>query len=122
MAVLVPQEEVISEGGGQDMPPGFHVIVLPFVDDIRAPPKAMTENLLGVLNRSCRPGSVVDQQPTKIRPSSWPTSLNDFGARQANTGRKCTLIQVSEDLRLALSISVAIPLRPTPSTRVRGGL
>jgi ATP-dependent DNA helicase 2 subunit 1 len=47
MAVLLPQEEEFTEGGGQDMPPGFHVIVLPFVDDIRAPPKAMTENLLG---------------------------------------------------------------------------
>lgn len=47
MAVLIPQEEEVTEGGGQDMPPGFHVIVLPFVDDIRAPPKVMTENLLG---------------------------------------------------------------------------
>lgn len=33
--------------GGQEDPPGFHVIVLPFVDDIRDPPKKMTNNLTG---------------------------------------------------------------------------
>ena len=48
-AVLIPQDETFTEGGGQDMPPGFHVIVLPFIDDIRAPPKNMTENLVGAL-------------------------------------------------------------------------
>ncbi|ORX40593.1 SPOC like C-terminal domain-containing protein [Kockovaella imperatae] len=45
-AVLIPQEETFTEGGGQDMPPGFHVIVLPFIDDIRQAPKNMTENLV----------------------------------------------------------------------------
>ncbi|BEI96575.1 hypothetical protein CcaverHIS631_0201640 [Cutaneotrichosporon cavernicola] len=45
-AVLVPQEETINKReGGQDDPPGFHVIILPFVDDIRDPPKKMTYNL-----------------------------------------------------------------------------
>jgi hypothetical protein len=46
--VLVPQEEMINEReGGQEDPPGFHVIPLPFVDDIRDPPKKMTYNLTG---------------------------------------------------------------------------
>lgn len=35
--------------GGQEDPPGFHVIILPFVDDIRDPPKKMTNNLTGEL-------------------------------------------------------------------------
>ena len=40
------------------MPPGFHVIVLPFVDDIRAPPKNMTDNLLGECQTSCSHGAI----------------------------------------------------------------
>ncbi|WVR07687.1 hypothetical protein IAU60_004729 [Kwoniella sp. DSM 27419] len=44
--VLIPQEETFTKDGGQDQPPGFHVIVLPYRDDIRRPPKNMTENLL----------------------------------------------------------------------------
>lgn len=43
-AVLIPQEETFKDGA-QDDPPGFHVVVLPFVDDIRQPPKNMTDNL-----------------------------------------------------------------------------
>ncbi|OCF61269.1 hypothetical protein L486_00916 [Kwoniella mangroviensis CBS 10435] len=44
--VLIPQEETFTKDGGQDQPPGFHVIILPFRDDIRRPPKNMIENLL----------------------------------------------------------------------------
>ncbi|WWC72003.1 uncharacterized protein I206_105962 [Kwoniella pini CBS 10737] len=44
--VLIPQEETFTKDGGQDQPPGFHVIVLPYRDDIRQPPKNMTDNLL----------------------------------------------------------------------------
>jgi len=45
--VLIPQEEVPTEDGkGQDDPPGFHVIILPFADDIRNPPKNMTDNIV----------------------------------------------------------------------------
>ncbi|WVQ67007.1 uncharacterized protein L199_005199 [Kwoniella botswanensis] len=44
--VLIPQEESLTKDGGQDQPPGFHVIILPFRDDIRRPPKNMIENLL----------------------------------------------------------------------------
>ena len=54
-AVLIPQEEVLTEGGGQEMPPGFHVIILPFRDDIREKPRNITDNLIGmfsVLSRS----------------------------------------------------------------------
>jgi ATP-dependent DNA helicase 2 subunit 1 len=42
-AVLIPQPEEMSEDGkSQEMPPGFHVVILPFRDDIRAPPKIIT--------------------------------------------------------------------------------
>ena len=51
MAVMIPQEETFTEGGGQDMPPGFHVVVVPFVDDIRAPPKNITDNFVGASGR-----------------------------------------------------------------------
>ncbi|WWD19602.1 hypothetical protein CI109_104064 [Kwoniella shandongensis] len=44
--VLIPQEETFNKEGGQDHPPGFHIIILPFRDDIRRPPKNMTDNLL----------------------------------------------------------------------------
>ncbi|WWC64593.1 uncharacterized protein I303_107204 [Kwoniella dejecticola CBS 10117] len=44
--VLIPQEETFTKDGGQDQPPGFHIIVLPYRDDIRLPPKNMTDNLL----------------------------------------------------------------------------
>lgn len=30
-----------EDGKSQEMPPGFHVQILPFRDDIRAPPKNM---------------------------------------------------------------------------------
>ena len=43
--MLIPQEETFTKDGGQDQPPGFHVIVMPYVDDIRQPPKNMAENL-----------------------------------------------------------------------------
>ena len=46
-AVLIPQKETFTPEGGQDDAPGFHVIVLPYADDIRAPPKNMTDNLIG---------------------------------------------------------------------------
>ncbi|KAK8853185.1 hypothetical protein IAR55_003887 [Kwoniella newhampshirensis] len=44
--VLIPQEETLNETGGQDKPPGFHIVILPFRDDIRRPPKNMTDNLV----------------------------------------------------------------------------
>ena len=56
-AVLIPQEETFTEGGGQDMPPGFHEIVLPYVDDIRAPPKNMSDNLVGASDSGSYGGS-----------------------------------------------------------------
>jgi hypothetical protein len=31
-----------QDGKSQDMPPGFHIVVLPYRDDIRAPPKIIT--------------------------------------------------------------------------------
>lgn len=47
MCALIPQEETFTKEGAQEDPPGFHVIVLPFIDDIRDPPKAYTDNLTG---------------------------------------------------------------------------
>lgn len=47
IAVLIPQEETFTKEGAQDQPPGLHVICMPFADDMRKPPKAITENLLG---------------------------------------------------------------------------
>ncbi|ORY33453.1 SPOC like C-terminal domain-containing protein [Naematelia encephala] len=44
-AVLIPQEETFTSDGAQDTPPGFHVIVLPFADDLRSQPKGYTDNL-----------------------------------------------------------------------------
>ena len=35
---LLPQQEEVSEGGGQEQPPGFHVVYLPFLDDLRPLP------------------------------------------------------------------------------------
>jgi hypothetical protein len=31
-----------ADGKSQEMPPGFHIVVLPYRDDIRAPPKIIT--------------------------------------------------------------------------------
>jgi len=36
LVALVPQPEVVDDMGGQVQPPGFHVIFLPYADDIRA--------------------------------------------------------------------------------------
>lgn len=44
--LLIPQAETFAKGGGQEDPPGFHVIRLPFVDDIRDPPRGMTDNIV----------------------------------------------------------------------------
>ncbi|WWC91681.1 uncharacterized protein L201_006627 [Kwoniella dendrophila CBS 6074] len=44
--ILIPQEESFTKDGGQDQPPGFHIVILPYRDDIRRPPKNMTDNLL----------------------------------------------------------------------------
>jgi len=35
---LVPQQEEVNDGGGQDQAPGFHVVYLPFLDDLRPLP------------------------------------------------------------------------------------
>lgn len=53
--MLIPQPETFTKDGGQDQPPGFHVILLPFADDIRKPPKNITENVIGMfdLKRWC---------------------------------------------------------------------
>ncbi|KAG8823837.1 ATP-dependent DNA helicase II subunit 1, partial [Serendipita sp. 401] len=39
---MVPQEEILDEDGNQERPPGFHMIALPFADDIRAAPVEQT--------------------------------------------------------------------------------
>lgn len=33
---MVPQEEVLDQAGAQTVPPGFHLICIPFADDIRS--------------------------------------------------------------------------------------
>ena len=38
IAVLLPQEEVLDKQGVQVRPPGFHVIIMPYADDIRPVP------------------------------------------------------------------------------------
>lgn len=38
IAVLFPQEEVLDKQGVQVRPPGFHVIIMPYADDIRPVP------------------------------------------------------------------------------------
>lgn len=43
--LLIPQAETFKNGGQED-PPGFHVIRLPFVDDIRDPPRGMDHNII----------------------------------------------------------------------------
>jgi len=43
---LVPQEEQTRDSGGQQAkPPGFHVVYLPFIDDIRQLPRTSVEGL-----------------------------------------------------------------------------
>ncbi|WVO14247.1 hypothetical protein L204_101879 [Cryptococcus depauperatus] len=42
--VLIPQQEEIIDGR-QDHPPGFHVVPLPYKDDIRRPPRNMNANI-----------------------------------------------------------------------------
>lgn len=39
-AVLLPQAEELDEDGSQCVPPGLHLIVMPYMDDIRDPPPA----------------------------------------------------------------------------------
>ncbi|WVQ84479.1 hypothetical protein IAT38_006631 [Cryptococcus sp. DSM 104549] len=43
--VLIPQPEVLNDDGSQEMPPGFHVIPLPYKDDLRKAPKAIRSTL-----------------------------------------------------------------------------
>ncbi|KAK4689603.1 ATP-dependent DNA helicase 2 subunit 1, partial [Tremellales sp. Uapishka_1] len=62
---LIPQEETFSDDGGQDQPPGFHVIVLPFTDDIRQPPKVMTANLSATDEQANLMGAIVKRLRTK---------------------------------------------------------
>ena len=38
VALVPQQEEIVSEGGGQERAPGFHVVYLPFLDDLRPLP------------------------------------------------------------------------------------
>lgn len=42
IAVLLPQAEELDEDGQQCQPPGMHLIVMPFADDIRTPPPIKT--------------------------------------------------------------------------------
>jgi ATP-dependent DNA helicase 2 subunit 1 len=46
-----PQEEVLDDNGAQERPPGFHMIPLPYADDIRAAP--VEEALQGGTNGPC---------------------------------------------------------------------
>ncbi len=50
-AALLPQEEILDSDGTQNTPPGFHVIYLPYADDIRnlkldPTPKATTDQVV----------------------------------------------------------------------------
>jgi ATP-dependent DNA helicase 2 subunit 1 len=69
-AVLIPQAETFGRDGGQEDPPGFHVIVLPYADDIRNPPKNITHNQLGKSIRElfCTSGAdiVATEQQAKL--------------------------------------------------------
>lgn len=58
--VMIPQEETFTADGGQDDPPGFHLVPLPFRDDIRVPPKNMSDNLQGRLRTDRIYPAVVD--------------------------------------------------------------
>ncbi|RUP48803.1 SPOC like C-terminal domain-containing protein [Jimgerdemannia flammicorona] len=50
MVALLPQAEVFGDDGGQEKPAGFHVITLPYADDIRdLPTKKTPEGRFGVL-------------------------------------------------------------------------
>ncbi|KAI5453371.1 ATP-dependent DNA helicase II subunit 1 [Naganishia albida] len=44
-ACLIPQEETFNADGSQDNPPGFHMIPLPFADDMRAKPEKVPGNM-----------------------------------------------------------------------------
>ncbi|KAI9311074.1 SPOC like C-terminal domain-containing protein [Dichotomocladium elegans] len=44
IALLYPQRETFDENGIQDMPPGFHIIRMPFSEDIRYLPVASTQS------------------------------------------------------------------------------
>ncbi|WVQ74248.1 hypothetical protein IAR50_003845 [Cryptococcus sp. DSM 104548] len=43
--LLIPQEETLGSDGAQEYPPGFHVIPMPFKDDIRGKWNKATDNL-----------------------------------------------------------------------------
>ncbi|ODN73262.1 hypothetical protein L202_07815 [Cryptococcus amylolentus CBS 6039] len=43
--LLIPQEEVLGSDGAQEYPPGFHVIPMPFKDDIRGKWPKATDNI-----------------------------------------------------------------------------
>lgn len=45
-ACLIPQAESFNPDGGQDNAPGFHMIPLPYADDIRPKPEKITDGML----------------------------------------------------------------------------
>ena len=53
-AVMLPQEELIDEQGLQQTPAGFHLIQLPYDDEVRGNPNPVSESakLLGTLDKS----------------------------------------------------------------------
>ncbi|RSH91860.1 ATP-dependent DNA helicase II subunit 1 [Saitozyma podzolica] len=74
-AVLIPQAETFTKDRGQDDPPGFHVIPLPFRDDIRQPPKNMTDNLVATERQAKLMSNVVKRlrfAAGKYRSEAYP--------------------------------------------------
>jgi ATP-dependent DNA helicase 2 subunit 1 len=85
-SVLLPQMEVIDEQGLQQAPAGFHLIQLPFDDEIRPSPEPVSETakILGTLDKSLGAAcklveSFLDtEELIKSDPSSSAAPLLDF--------------------------------------------
>ncbi|GFZ48712.1 ATP-dependent DNA helicase II subunit 1 [Saitozyma sp. JCM 24511] len=80
-AVLIPQAETFTKDGGQDDPPGFHVIPLPFRDDIRQPPRNMTDNLVATERQAKLMSNVVKRlrfAAGKYRSEAYPNPCKRY--------------------------------------------
>ncbi|KAI9634077.1 SPOC like C-terminal domain-containing protein [Dioszegia hungarica] len=81
IAVLIPQEETFTKEGAQDQPPGLHVICMPFADDMRKPPKAITENLLATDRQTELMATIVKRlrfKGEKYRSEAYPNPALAF--------------------------------------------
>jgi len=96
---LLPQEEESAGGGGQARPPGFHVIYLPFLDDLRKLPRLAVDSSLRPAPAAVTAAKeiIAKLKLKKFQPVESVTLQSHYRMIEAHALKKTTLTPPEDD-------------------------